>query len=63
MPNKADLLEALDVVEKQLGTIIAEATAMYVTDNGVEPMAIYQARTSYGTAGLWLRHWINSDTV
>ena len=59
--NKAELLEALDAVEKQLGSIIADASGTYVTDNGEEPLALQQARVNYGAGGLWLRHWIEKD--
>lgn len=61
MSDKAALLEALDAAEKQLGTIIVEATGTYVTDHGEEPLAIQQARVNYGAGGLWLRHWIEKD--
>lgn len=61
MRTKDEMLEALDDIEKQLGSIIADATGTYITDHGVEPMALHQARINYGAAGLWLRHWIEKD--
>lgn len=63
MSTKAELLEALDAAEKQLGAIIAEAMGTYITDHGVEPMALHQARINYGAGGLWLRHWVEGNHV
>ena len=56
--SREELLAALDDIEKQLSVVIAESVGEYVTDNGVEPVSIQQARIRYGEGGLWLRDWI-----
>jgi hypothetical protein len=63
MSTKAELLEALDTVEKQFGAIIEEACGTHLVDNGVEPMALQQARIRYGEGSLWLRYWIDKDNA
>ena len=63
MNTKAELLEILDDIEKQIGALIAEATGTYITDHGVEPLALQQARVRYAEGGLWLRHWIEGHNA
>jgi hypothetical protein len=58
MTTKAELLDVLDRIEKDIGVLIAEAVGPTVAEAGVEPLAVYQSRINYAQGGLWLRHWI-----
>lgn len=54
--TKAELLEILDGIEKQIGALIADACPQ---EN--EPLPIRESRIRYAEGGLWLRHWIEAD--
>jgi hypothetical protein len=56
--NKAELLETLDGIEKQIGALIVEACPEVN-----EPLPIHESRVRYAEGGLWLRHWIEAHHV
>jgi hypothetical protein len=53
--NKAELLETLDGIEKQIGALIVEACPEVN-----EPLPIRESRIRYAEGGLWLRHWVET---
>lgn len=55
--TKAELLETLDDIEKQIGALIAEASP-----DG-EPLSVHESRVRYAEGGLWLRHWIEAQNA
>ena len=55
--TKVELLGALDIVEKHIGALIAEACP-----DVNEPLPIRESRIRYAEGGLWLRHWIERNT-
>ena len=54
--TKAELLDTLDGIEKQIGAFIADACP-----DTNEPLAVRESRIRYAEGGLWLRHWIEAD--
>ena len=56
--NKAELLETLDGIEKQIGALIVEACPEVN-----EPLPIRESRIRYAEGGLWLRHYIEAHHV
>lgn len=56
--NKAELLEILDDIEKQIGALIVKACP-----EPSEPLSVHEARIRYAEGGLWLRHWIETSNA
>ena len=56
--NKAELLEILDDIEKQIGALIVKACP-----EPAESLSVHEARIRYAEGGLWLRHWIETSNA
>jgi hypothetical protein len=55
MKARAELLETLDDIEKQIGALVSEACPEVN-----EPLSIRESRIRYAEGGLWLRHYIEA---